>query len=466
MALRTLKGHADRVSCLAITRDGRYLVSGSWDRKLKVWDMQTWQETATLSGHRSYVYCVDISQNGRTVASGGQDDSVMLWDTTTGNDLATLTGHNDTVTAVALSPDHLNVASGAKDGEVKLWSIRRRAVIFSFSGPREKVESLTFDRFGTRLWARYTSGKVLGWSTESGDEINDEAPTTPPLRLADGRLVQFLGAEVVLIDQVREAEWARRSLSRLAEACAFDADWHRQSMRPPLEPIGTTEDLFALLFHLDHLIGGGVVVPAQREPLLKLRARLLCGLMDAGDAQLPPWVLTALARQMGTAPLPGVDRRRLLLAMTNRMKYGLANGHRILGALQLRAGAPEAAISSLETALSLRSKEGGPNTPIEELLLALAHARLGHGKESALYLDRAERWDRARRTAACAVAGVAAMGGGGVGPLAAVLQPVLPTSFRLTDEDALTTWEVDALLDEARSSLPESGSGLKEKKDR
>jgi WD40 repeat protein len=59
--------------------DGRILASGSNDKTIKLWDLQTEQEIVTLSGHESYVKSVAFSPNGKTLVSGGYDKTVKVW---------------------------------------------------------------------------------------------------------------------------------------------------------------------------------------------------------------------------------------------------------------------------------------------------------------------------------------------------------------------------------------------------
>ena len=49
------KGHSSSVSSVTITPDGKYIVSGSWDRTIKIWDIKTAECLNTLEGHSNYV---------------------------------------------------------------------------------------------------------------------------------------------------------------------------------------------------------------------------------------------------------------------------------------------------------------------------------------------------------------------------------------------------------------------------
>ena len=59
--------------------DGRRVVSGSYDKKLKVWDVETGECVGTLKGHSWTVNCVAISPDGRRVVSGSWDNTLKLW---------------------------------------------------------------------------------------------------------------------------------------------------------------------------------------------------------------------------------------------------------------------------------------------------------------------------------------------------------------------------------------------------
>ena len=77
-------GHTGSVNALALSPDGRFLVSGSEDVTLKIWDTATGNVLRTLSGHDQPVLAAAISPDGRQVASGGADPTVRVWDAVTG----------------------------------------------------------------------------------------------------------------------------------------------------------------------------------------------------------------------------------------------------------------------------------------------------------------------------------------------------------------------------------------------
>jgi WD40 repeat protein len=83
---RFWRAHESVVTEVAFSPDGKFLVSGSYDGLVKLWDIDLWSEmpplleAATLPGHRGQVRSVAFSHDGRTVASAGADSRVLLWD--------------------------------------------------------------------------------------------------------------------------------------------------------------------------------------------------------------------------------------------------------------------------------------------------------------------------------------------------------------------------------------------------
>jgi WD40 repeat protein len=86
-----LRGHTNDVCSLAITPDGKTLVSGSRDRTIRLWDLTTGKERVTLKGNVAAITCV-VVVDARTLASASTDGTIKLWNLTTGEPRAALRG--------------------------------------------------------------------------------------------------------------------------------------------------------------------------------------------------------------------------------------------------------------------------------------------------------------------------------------------------------------------------------------
>ena len=77
--LGALEGHGDEVTCLSWSPDGRYLASSSYDRTVRVWDVERKSVVRVFRRHRDIVDCVAWSPSGRYLASGSVDRTVRIW---------------------------------------------------------------------------------------------------------------------------------------------------------------------------------------------------------------------------------------------------------------------------------------------------------------------------------------------------------------------------------------------------
>ena len=73
------RARAIRVRSVAVSSDGQTLVSGSWDKTIKVWELSTGKLVRTLTGHENPVDSVAISPDGQTLVSGSDDKTIRVW---------------------------------------------------------------------------------------------------------------------------------------------------------------------------------------------------------------------------------------------------------------------------------------------------------------------------------------------------------------------------------------------------
>ena len=76
------RAHSEAISDLAVSPDGRFLASSSWDGTVGVWETSTTEKIFELKGHNDKVLCVEFSPDGRYIASASAalDSSVIVWD--------------------------------------------------------------------------------------------------------------------------------------------------------------------------------------------------------------------------------------------------------------------------------------------------------------------------------------------------------------------------------------------------
>ncbi|GAA1262212.1 WD40 repeat domain-containing protein [Saccharothrix xinjiangensis] len=150
-------------SPVALSPDGRVLVTGHDDESVQLWDIGDREHPERLGdplvGHEGYVYYTGFTPDGRTLITGGADQTVRLWNVT---DPAAaqpvghpLTGHSGAVRAGAVSPGGKVLATASDDRTVRLWDLgtpnRVKPIGAPLTGHVEGVVTVDFSADGQYL---------------------------------------------------------------------------------------------------------------------------------------------------------------------------------------------------------------------------------------------------------------------------------------------------------------------------
>ncbi|ETW79266.1 hypothetical protein HETIRDRAFT_172842 [Heterobasidion irregulare TC 32-1] len=118
--------HKSSVNFVAFSPDGKRIVSGSHDKTIRVWDIETGEAVSPpFEGRTDTVTSVTFSPDGKRIVSSSHDATILLWDTDTGEAVSPpFKGHTDGVTSVAFSPDGKRIVSGPQDATIQVWNVR------------------------------------------------------------------------------------------------------------------------------------------------------------------------------------------------------------------------------------------------------------------------------------------------------------------------------------------------------
>ncbi len=119
--------HALGVTSLAVSPDGAdLLLSGSCDTSIKLWEVATGRLLRTFVGHAQAITAVAFSPDGRRLLSSSRDSALKLWDAASGKLILSWEGHRLAATAVAFSPDGTLLPSAGSDSIGRIDNTLRR----------------------------------------------------------------------------------------------------------------------------------------------------------------------------------------------------------------------------------------------------------------------------------------------------------------------------------------------------
>ena len=168
---RTLTGHASSVYGCTVTSDGKRLISASWDKTLKVWDLGSGHQLLTLKGHTAEVTACVLLPDEQRVLSASADMTLRLWDLASGRELETLHSHTGEITCLAVFPDGYRVVSGARDKTLKIWDLRTGQVLMTLKGHLSWVAACGVLAGGERIVSGSWDKTLKLWDVATGREL-------------------------------------------------------------------------------------------------------------------------------------------------------------------------------------------------------------------------------------------------------------------------------------------------------
>jgi WD40 repeat protein len=214
--LRTLQGHTSLVTSCAVSPDGSFIVSASYDGALKVWDTATGAEQLSLKGQTnplsngSLVGCAvspdsrfvvstcedgslkmwdaakgvqrlslrsyadlkgcAVSPDGRFIVSASDDGTLRVWETATGVQRLTLKGHTGPVKGCAVSPDGRFIVSASHDGTLKVWDAIIGVQHLTLKGHTDRVNGCAVSPDGRFIVSASDDKTLKMWDTATGVE--------------------------------------------------------------------------------------------------------------------------------------------------------------------------------------------------------------------------------------------------------------------------------------------------------
>ncbi|QDW37973.1 c-type cytochrome [Bradyrhizobium sp. KBS0727] len=199
-AEQVLRFHSDAVNAVAFLRDGRMATAGA-DGRIAIWTTGRQQPDLVLEGHRAPIAALAVSPDGAMLASASWDHTVRLWSLADGAQRV-LEGHSQNVNGVAFAPDGKSVVSAGYDLTLRIWRLPEGVPdILTLPSPINAVAVMPDGEIATGT----ADGKLRMLSPKGTANGEVQALPTPIVALAksdDGALIAAAGIDgtVAIID--------------------------------------------------------------------------------------------------------------------------------------------------------------------------------------------------------------------------------------------------------------------------
>jgi len=172
---RRLTGHSHFVQDVAISVDGQFALSGSWDGTLRLWDLNTGLTTRRFVGHSKDVLSVAFSADNRQIVSGSRDRNINLWNTLGQLKYSIVEdGHSEWVSCVRFSPNLQTplIVSAGWDKLVKVWNLNQCKLRTTLEGHTGYVNTVTVSPDGSLCASGGKDGTAMLWDLNEGRHLS------------------------------------------------------------------------------------------------------------------------------------------------------------------------------------------------------------------------------------------------------------------------------------------------------
>ena len=223
--------HADAVKSAQFSRDGKRVVTASYDNTARVWDAQTGQPLSEPFKHAGPVNCAQFSPDGKRVVTASADATARVWDAQTGQPLTKPLRHIDPVFSAQFSPDGKRVVTASYDSTARVWDAQTGEPQTEPLKHDAVVNCAQFSPDGKRVVTASDDRTARVWDAQTGQ------PLTEPLKHAGS---------------VRSAQFSLDGKRVVTASADYTARvWDAQTGQPLTQPLKHAGDVNSAQFSPD-----------------------------------------------------------------------------------------------------------------------------------------------------------------------------------------------------------------------
>mmetsp|Transcript_25439 Transcript_25439/g.28303 ORF Transcript_25439/g.28303 Transcript_25439/m.28303 type:complete len:510 (+) Transcript_25439:21-1550(+) len=195
----------------AFSPDGQFLVTGSFDGFLEVWDFLSgklrkdlkYQAEEKFMIHEQAILCMQFSRDSETIVVGSQDGKIKVWQIKTGRCLRRFPkAHTKGVTSVQFSSGHNKVLSASYDNTVRIHGLKSGKTLKIFRGHTSFVNRAIWSSDGDVVISCSSDGTIRTWDAQTTDCLQTFSPSNLTTETPIHSIHSLIGTDnIVVCDQ-------------------------------------------------------------------------------------------------------------------------------------------------------------------------------------------------------------------------------------------------------------------------
>ena len=173
--------HRGKVVDLDFSKNGKYILSASWDGSIGIWDIKKRKNIKFLKGHRGPVYSVKYSKDNKYIYSSGYDGEIKLWDAINGEYIRPLVKNGWGVSVFEVNEKENFIAYGSTDGLIKVTKINEDKVILKIGEDRTPILSMYYLENENMISFGNAKGRMVILDTTNWSLVRDFNAVNGPI---------------------------------------------------------------------------------------------------------------------------------------------------------------------------------------------------------------------------------------------------------------------------------------------
>ncbi|KAI8981489.1 WD40-repeat-containing domain protein [Pilobolus umbonatus] len=178
-------GKKTYAECAAFSRNGQYLVTGSVDGFIEIWNYMTgklrkdlkYQANDSMMAMNKSVLCVQFSHDNELLATGSSDGKIAIWKVQSGICQKKINAaHSEGIASICFNSSGNQIMTGSYDQTVRIHGMKSGKMLKEFRGHTSFINSVLYSLDNTRVLSASSDGTVKIWDAKSTSCLYTVAP--------------------------------------------------------------------------------------------------------------------------------------------------------------------------------------------------------------------------------------------------------------------------------------------------